>query len=152
MNFASGETLKKINVPIIDNGLFKGNQTFSISLTNPTGLAALGNPSTATVTILEDEPKPKVMVDGAGTGTPTLATVVEFTGNGASNKGSYPNGALALDSDGNLYGTTQQGGANGVGTVFKTTPGGTLTTLVNFTGNGASNKDRPGWYMQNHLP
>jgi uncharacterized repeat protein (TIGR03803 family) len=51
--------------------------------------------------------------------------------------GDYPAGALIQGADGNLYGTTVQGGANcpaagGCGTVFKITPGGTLTTLYNF--------------------
>ena len=33
-------------------------------------------------------------------------------------------------TDGNFYGTTHGGGANNAGTVFKITPGGTLTTLL----------------------
>src|SRR5438552_2015536 len=70
----------------------------------------------------------------------TLTTLVTFTGNGASNKGSNPYATLAQGSDGNFYGTTSQGGANGYGTVFKMTPLGALTTLVEFTGNGPSNK------------
>jgi uncharacterized repeat protein (TIGR03803 family) len=36
---------------------------------------------------------------------------------------------LVQGIDGNLYGTTQFGGANGEGTVFKISPSGTLTTL-----------------------
>src|SRR5437764_1100429 len=58
----------------------------------------------------------------------------------ASNTGSNPAAALIQGSDGNFYGTTQQGGATGNGTVFRVTPVGVLTTLVEFTGNGASNK------------
>jgi uncharacterized repeat protein (TIGR03803 family) len=47
--------------------------------------------------------------------------------------GEIPDGALALGKDGNLYGTTYQGGAyNNAGTVFKITPQGALTTLYNF--------------------
>jgi uncharacterized repeat protein (TIGR03803 family) len=69
-----------------------------------------------------------------------LTTLVDFTVNGASNKGSSPNGGLVQGSDGNFYGTTTQGGANNLGTVFKMTPGGVLTTLVQLTGNGVSNK------------
>jgi uncharacterized repeat protein (TIGR03803 family) len=41
-------------------------------------------------------------------------------------------GALVQGADGNLYGTTSDGGANSGVTVFKITPGGTLTTLYNF--------------------
>lgn len=41
-------------------------------------------------------------------------------------------GGLTLGNDGNLYGTTSQGGANGAGTIFRMTPGGTLTTLYSF--------------------
>jgi uncharacterized repeat protein (TIGR03803 family) len=39
---------------------------------------------------------------------------------------------LVQGSDGNLYGTTYKGGANGYGTIFKITRSGTLTTLYNF--------------------
>jgi uncharacterized repeat protein (TIGR03803 family) len=46
--------------------------------------------------------------------------------------GSTPYGALVQGIDGNLYGTTEQGGANGAGTVFKMTTGGTVTTIYNF--------------------
>jgi uncharacterized repeat protein (TIGR03803 family) len=35
--------------------------------------------------------------------------------------------------DGNFYGTTYSGGANGYGTIFKITHSGTLTTLHSFT-------------------
>jgi uncharacterized repeat protein (TIGR03803 family) len=46
---------------------------------------------------------------------------------------SNPNG-LIQGSDGNLYGTTSQGGPTGVGTVFKMDASGTVTTLYSFTG------------------
>jgi uncharacterized repeat protein (TIGR03803 family) len=35
--------------------------------------------------------------------------------------GAHPNAALVQGSDGNFYGTTADGGANGYGTVFKIT-------------------------------
>jgi len=54
--------------------------------------------------------------------------------------GSNPYGGLVLDSAGNLWGTTLEGGIAGGGTVFGLTPatGGTWneTVAFNFTGNG----------------
>ena len=49
--------------------------------------------------------------------------------------GSRPNGGLIFDASGNIYGTTQQGGMFGGGTVFQLTPsqgGWTETVLYNF--------------------
>ena len=46
--------------------------------------------------------------------------------------GEQPQGSLVLGSDGNFYGTATGGGAQQKGTVFKITPGGTLTTIYNF--------------------
>jgi uncharacterized repeat protein (TIGR03803 family) len=54
--------------------------------------------------------------------------------------GALPNSGFAMDREGNLYGTTQYGGANGCGTgwgcgtVFKLTPKGELTVLYSFAG------------------
>jgi len=53
--------------------------------------------------------------------------------------GAYPVGGLLVATDGNLYGTTSQGGIGGQGTVFQITTSGVLTTLVWFNGpNGAN--------------
>jgi uncharacterized repeat protein (TIGR03803 family) len=41
---------------------------------------------------------------------------------GTTGDGQYPIGSLAVDAAGNVYGTTQQGGKLGWGTVFKITP------------------------------
>ncbi len=55
-------------------------------------------------------------VDPAGVETPLHI----FTGFGAD--GAIPYGGLIQDKSGNLYGTASNGGAFGVGTVFKVTP------------------------------
>ena len=87
---------------------------------------------------------------GAGLGTVfvmspagQLTTLVSFAGT----NGGHPYGGLAQESDGNFfYGTTYWGGdlslngGNGYGSVFKMTPGGTLTKLVSFN---ASNGGHP---------
>jgi uncharacterized repeat protein (TIGR03803 family) len=67
-------------------------------------------------------------------GQPT--TIYSFCPQAGCKDGAYPLGGVVLGFDGNLYGTTQGGGANAAGTVFKVTPGGTLTDLHDFA-NGA---------------
>lgn len=59
-------------------------------------------------------------------------TLYSFTG---GSDGSSPNGGLVMGKDGNFYGTTMNGGANGEGTVFRITPNGTLTTIYSFSAN-----------------
>ena len=66
-------------------------------------------------------------IDSAG----NFSTLYNFTG-GAD--GGFLYGGLAIDGDGNLYGSTVGGGANNAGTVFELAQDGTLTTLYNFTG------------------
>jgi uncharacterized repeat protein (TIGR03803 family) len=57
----------------------------------------------------------------------TFTTLLDFNGT----NGNGPS-ALTQGFDGNLYGTTEGGGTNMAGTVFKVTPAGTLTTLHSF--------------------
>lgn len=52
----------------------------------------------------------------------------------ADTDGFYSFGSLVQGKDGNFYGTTSSGGANGFGTVFKITSGGTFTNIYSFTG------------------
>jgi uncharacterized repeat protein (TIGR03803 family) len=47
--------------------------------------------------------------------------------------GAEPLSSLIQGTDGNFYGTTYVGGANGQGVVYKMTPSGTLTVLHNFS-------------------
>jgi uncharacterized repeat protein (TIGR03803 family) len=75
----------------------------------------------------------------------TLTTLWQFNGSNGEN----PEAGLVQITDGNFYGTTAYGGTNSgvvsfgytnsLGTVFKITPQGTLTTLWQFNGaNGAA--------------
>jgi len=61
-----------------------------------------------------------------------LNNVYSFCSLKSCSDGQYPFGGVTLGFDGNFYGTTQSGGNRGVGSVFKVTPTGTLTTLWNF--------------------
>lgn len=69
-------------------------------------------------------------------GTWTKRTIHNFTGGRDGATGSL--GDLLFDSAGNLYGVTEQGGANGIGTVYRlsSSPTGAwkLTTLYAFKG------------------
>jgi uncharacterized repeat protein (TIGR03803 family) len=62
-----------------------------------------------------------------------LTTLYSFSGS-PSDDMLYPIGGLVQASDGNFYGTTNQGGNNGTdaGTVFRITPGGSVTLLYSF--------------------
>ena len=74
--FAPGETQKTINVAISDDALIEGDETFKITLSNPSVGAMLGSPSSATITIVDN--------DGGGNivqFNPRAYTVKETPGN-----------------------------------------------------------------------
>ena len=66
----------------------------------------------------------------------TLTTLASFSNDV---NGDYPYGALAQGADGNFYGTTEYGGTNGAGTVFRMTTDGTLTNLASFSHTNGAN-------------
>lgn len=61
-----------------------------------------------------------------------LTTLYSFCSQTNCTDGEQPDAGLVQGRDGSLYGTTQLGGANGNGTVFKITLSGTRTTLYSF--------------------
>ena len=67
--------------------------------------------------------------------TGTQNVLYSFTG-GAD--GAFPYAALIADAEGTFYGTTQQGGDAGYGTVFTLTPRGVEKVLHSFTGADGS--------------
>jgi uncharacterized repeat protein (TIGR03803 family) len=76
--------------------------------------------------------------DGAGCGTVyemtptgTLTTLYTFCRDTNCPDGWGPSSVMQA-TDGNFYGTTNLGGANGEGTIFEITPAGKLTTLYSF--------------------
>jgi uncharacterized repeat protein (TIGR03803 family) len=68
--------------------------------------------------------------------TSGLTTLASFNGT----NGMFPRGALVMDPQGNLFGSTSEGGPNGLGVIFEYSTTGVLSTLVNFDGinNGSS--------------
>ncbi|WP_129778590.1 choice-of-anchor tandem repeat GloVer-containing protein [Peristeroidobacter soli] len=83
--------------------------------------------------------------NGSGTGGDTPAsnskvscepaTGSELYAFGGPPGASYPAGALVQGPDGNLYGASEDGGENDLGTVFMITPDGTQTVLYSFSGD-----------------
>jgi uncharacterized repeat protein (TIGR03803 family) len=67
----------------------------------------------------------KISTNGA------LTSLYSFRG---TNDGALPSGGLVQGSDGNFYGTTERGGTNDFGTVFKISTNGAYNRLYSFTG------------------
>jgi len=65
---------------------------------------------------------------------------------GGSGDGIFPYAGIALGNDGNLYGTTEQGGAHGYGSVYKLTLTGSESVLWSF-----SNSTTDGRYPESAL-
>lgn len=62
-----------------------------------------------------------------------LTTLYNFCPVAGCVDGSFPFGALALGTDGNLYGTTEGGGTNNYGTIFELTSSGQFNSLYSFS-------------------
>ena len=106
LTFGGGETSKTFTIPITNDVLVEGNETFSVALSNASGGALIGTPSSAVITIVEDDlpqvsigtPEPIVEGDsGSKTLTFTvtlsaassqLVTVSYATANGTATAGS----------------------------------------------------------------
>jgi hypothetical protein len=108
LNFGIGQTSATFSVPILDDALVEGNETFNLALSAPTNGAALGSPSTSVVTITDFEP-------GS----------VQFNASTASvNEGSIV--TLTI---------TRTNGSNGPLTVTFGTASGSATSGTDFTPN-----------------
>lgn len=64
--------------------------------------------------------------------TPSLTVTVMHSFGALFGDGTYPSAGLLLATDGNYYGSTSDGGANGDGTLFNTSTSGTYTSLYSF--------------------
>ncbi|MGP8199763.1 MAG: choice-of-anchor tandem repeat GloVer-containing protein [Limisphaerales bacterium] len=124
-------------VDLTDGGQISGSATCTLTITNLVetnagSYSVIVNNAIAIAPVVSSEAVLTVFAISA-TGT-TMADVYSFTG---GNDGGVPNG-LMLGSNGLLYGTTQNGGLYGDGTIFSLTTNGVFTTLVTFDGmNGA---------------
>jgi subtilisin family serine protease len=58
ITFAHGETEQQITVTLIDDSVYEGDESFTVTLANPSDRSSVNDPSVATVTIVEDDPMP----------------------------------------------------------------------------------------------
>jgi len=78
-------------------------------------------------------------VSGSISAEGTYTDLHDFAG--GANDGAGPGANVTLDGEGNIYGTTDFGGAHGDGVVFKLAPDGTQTILHAFAGSDGSAPD-----------
>ena len=71
LRFKAGETQGTVSVPIADNALNDGPRTFTVTLSDPSGLTLDPAHTTATGTILDDEGS------GGGTGSQNIQLWIE---------------------------------------------------------------------------
>jgi uncharacterized repeat protein (TIGR03803 family) len=128
-----------------------GAFTSLVSLTGTTGANLGQTPQTRLVQGADGNFYGVTQNGGSGGGNGTvfrvtpagvLTTLVSFTGTTGAALGANPNTNLLLASDGNLYGTTNGGGTNGSGTIFKIATDGTFTSMMSFTNNSAPKHGR----------
>ena len=79
VTFAAGETVKTFTVPISDDVLIEGNESFNVVLTGPSAGNFLGSPNTATVTIVDNDVAtvfaPQLIIDASGPNVNQLAAL-----------------------------------------------------------------------------
>ena len=115
INWADGDVADKtITIPIVDDTLTEGNETFTVTLSDPTGGATLGTPATATVTIVDNDVAGTFAFssatysasEAAGTATITVVRTIGTSGtatvNYATSDGSATAGADYTATTGTL--------------------------------------------------
>jgi thiamine pyrophosphokinase len=106
LTFGPGITSQTFAVPITDDTLFEGNETFTVTISNPGGGATLGATTSATVTIIDNDAPPTLAINNVTqaegnvgttnfvftvtlTGSTALTTTVNYaTANGTATAGS----------------------------------------------------------------
>ena len=89
ITFADGETSKTVDIPIVDDTIYEGDETLNLTLSDPTGGATLGTQQTSTLTILDND-------------TPNLPSLLQVRLNLLKDNGGNPGDIINNDQIG-LY-------------------------------------------------
>ncbi len=94
LSWAAGDgAAKTITVPIIDDALVEGNETFKVTLSAPTGGALIGNPNPAIVTIADNDSPPP-----AADGGPLILMGIDAEDGGLGSHGPIANYVSVVNS------------------------------------------------------
>ena len=105
VTFVPGETIKTITIPIIDDSLSEGPETFEVIIDNTTNTTVAAGQGTATVTITDDEGLPQISIAGAtvseaaGTVTLTVQQTLQSEDNVTVSYSTTTNGTATAGSD-----------------------------------------------------
>jgi len=143
LNWSLSNTSLWLNVSALNGALLPGGQRTDIVLSLNSVASNLVAGNYATTLLFTNQADQTVQSRSVTLGvTPPaavsdvlLTTLYAFS---SGNDGANPNG-LILATNGFLYGTTQHGGANDLGTIFRMKPAGLFSSLYSFAGdtNGA---------------
>ncbi|BAZ83501.1 hypothetical protein NIES73_47900 [Sphaerospermopsis kisseleviana NIES-73] len=138
LTFNPGITSQNIIIPIVNNSINEANETFTLTLTNPTN-ATLGTAQTATTTITDTLTAAFTTTLPANVENLTLTgtSAINGTGNAGNNviTGNSANNTLTGLDGNDTYGFVANS-ALGTDTITEITTGGTDT--LNFTGTTAA--------------
>jgi hypothetical protein len=148
LSWNDGETMSKtFDIPIGNETTYEGNETLTVTLSNPGGYAELGAPATATVTINDDDSLPTMNIDNVAqfetnAGTTTFTFTVSL-----SNLSAFAASAVANTADGTA--TTGDNDYAPISGGAVSIPAGTLSTTVMVTVNGDTNPETNEFFSVN---
>ncbi|MCI0690403.1 DNRLRE domain-containing protein [candidate division KSB1 bacterium] len=133
VNFAAGATTQTITVVVIGDEVDEPNETFFVSLSNPTNATIADSRGQGTIN--DDDWPPPIIASfspiSGPTGTEVTITGNDFTGATSVNFNRTPASTFTIDSPTQIRATVPSVATTGK--ISVTTPGGTATSASDFT-------------------